>query len=99
MRPRFGPVEGAGVFAASGLGIGATRIPTDDATFRFRCSGVPHDRTDDDDRGAMTVLGLPLSTFLVFVATFVAGSLGAVHYLVVHVLRGESFDRYDAEGT
>ncbi|WP_227376045.1 hypothetical protein [Haladaptatus halobius] len=46
----------------------------------------------------MTVLGLPLSTFLVFVATFVAGSLGAVHDFVVHVLRDESFDRYDVEG-
>lgn len=47
----------------------------------------------------MTVLGLPLPTFLVFVATFVAGSLGAIHYVVVHVLRGESFDRYDTGGS
>jgi hypothetical protein len=46
----------------------------------------------------MTVLGLPLSTFLVFIATFVVGSLGAVHCFVVHVLWGESFDRYDVEG-
>jgi hypothetical protein len=29
--------------------------------------------------------------FLVFVATVLAGSLGAIHYLVVHVLLGRPF--------
>lgn len=46
----------------------------------------------------MSVLGLPLPTFLVFVGTFVAGSIGMIHYLVVHVIGGESFDRYETEG-
>jgi hypothetical protein len=39
----------------------------------------------------MTVLGMPLSMFLVFAATLLAGSLGAIHYLVVHVLMGRPF--------
>lgn len=37
----------------------------------------------------MTVFGMPDSMFLVFVATLLAGSLGAVHYVVVHVLLGK----------
>lgn len=37
----------------------------------------------------MTVLGMPTSMFLVFVATILAGSLGAIHYVVVHVLLGK----------
>lgn len=36
----------------------------------------------------MTVLGMPDAMFLVFVATLLAGSLGAMHYVVVHVLLG-----------
>lgn len=36
----------------------------------------------------MTVLGMPLSMFLVFVATLIAGSVGGIHYVVVHVLLG-----------
>ncbi|RZV06457.1 hypothetical protein BDK88_3456 [Natrinema hispanicum] len=36
----------------------------------------------------MTVIGMPVSMFIVFVATLVAGSLGAIHYVVVHVLLG-----------
>ncbi len=36
----------------------------------------------------MTVIGMPLEMFLVFVATIAAGSLAAVHYLIVHVLMG-----------
>lgn len=36
----------------------------------------------------MTVLGLPTETVLVFVATALAGSIGMIHYLVVHVLLG-----------
>ena len=39
----------------------------------------------------MTVLGLPLSMFLVFVATVIAGSLGAIHYVIVHVIMGKGF--------
>ena len=39
----------------------------------------------------MTTFGLPTSMFLVFVATVLAGSLGALHYLVVHVLLGRPF--------
>lgn len=36
----------------------------------------------------MTVLGMPESMFLVFVATLVAGSLGTAHYVIVHVMLG-----------
>lgn len=39
----------------------------------------------------MTILGLPTSMFLVFVATIIAGSLGAIHYLIVHVILGRPF--------
>ena len=39
----------------------------------------------------MTVLGLPLSMFLVFVATILAGSFGAIHYTVVHLIMGRPF--------
>jgi hypothetical protein len=37
----------------------------------------------------MSVLGMPTSMFLVFVATILAGSLGAIHFVVVHVLMGK----------
>ena len=36
----------------------------------------------------MTALGLPGPMFWVFVATLVAGSLGALHFLIVHVALG-----------
>ncbi|GAA0254657.1 hypothetical protein GCM10009000_084100 [Halobacterium noricense] len=36
----------------------------------------------------MTIYGMPTTMFLVFVATILAGSLGAIHYIVVHVLLG-----------
>jgi hypothetical protein len=39
----------------------------------------------------MTVLGMPLSMFLVFVATILAGSLGAIHYVVFHMILGRPF--------
>lgn len=39
----------------------------------------------------MPVLGMPTSTALVFVATILAGSLGAIHYLIVHVAMGKPF--------
>lgn len=37
----------------------------------------------------MTVVGMPTSMFLVFVATILAGSMGAIHYVVVHVILGK----------
>ncbi|WP_266082253.1 hypothetical protein [Haladaptatus caseinilyticus] len=37
----------------------------------------------------MTMYGMPTTMFLVFVATILAGSLGAIHYTVVHVLLGK----------
>ena len=37
----------------------------------------------------MTVFGMPESMFLVFVATLLAGSLGAIHYTLVHVILGK----------
>lgn len=40
----------------------------------------------------MTILGLPLATFVVFVATVVAGSIGAAHYAYVHAVRDEPFE-------
>jgi len=40
-------------------------------------------------------LGLPLPMFLIFVATVVAGSLGALHFVVVHVLMGRPFGDED----
>lgn len=39
----------------------------------------------------MTSLGLPPAMFWVFVATVAAGSLGAVHYLIAHVLLKRPF--------
>ncbi len=32
------------------------------------------------------VLGMPTEMFLVFVATVVAGSLGAIHFVIFHVI-------------
>ncbi|WP_458190066.1 hypothetical protein [Haladaptatus sp. NG-WS-4] len=37
----------------------------------------------------MTIIGMPTEMFLVFVATILAGSLGAIHYVVVHVALGK----------
>ena len=37
----------------------------------------------------MTVFGMPTSMFLVFVATILAGSMGAIHYVVVHIILGK----------
>ena len=39
----------------------------------------------------MTVLGLPLSMFLVFAATILAGSLGAIHFTIVHLVLRRPF--------
>lgn len=40
----------------------------------------------------MTILGLPLSMFLVFAGTVLAGSLGAIHYTIVHIIMGRPFE-------
>lgn len=37
----------------------------------------------------MTVFGMPTPMFLVFVATILVGSMGAIHYVIVHVLLGK----------
>lgn len=37
----------------------------------------------------MSVLGMPMEMFLVFLATLVAGSLGAAHFVIVHVIMGK----------
>ncbi len=42
----------------------------------------------------MTVLGMPLDMFLVFAATILAGSLGAIHYVVVHVVMGKPVNEH-----
>lgn len=39
----------------------------------------------------MTTFGLPMSMFLVFVATILAGSIGAIHYVIWHVIMGKPF--------
>lgn len=39
----------------------------------------------------MPTLGLPTPMFLIFVATVLAGSLGAIHYVVVHIILGRPF--------
>ena len=39
----------------------------------------------------MSVFGLPALTFAMIIATVIAGSLGAIHYLVVHWLMGKPF--------
>ena len=39
----------------------------------------------------MTTFGMPTSMFWVFVATVLAGSLGAIHYLIWHVILGKPF--------
>lgn len=45
----------------------------------------------------MAVLGMPTGMFLVFVATLVAGSIGAAHYLIVHVIMGKPVAEYIRE--
>lgn len=39
----------------------------------------------------MPTLGMPTPMFLIFVATVVAGSLGAVHYVIFHVILERPF--------
>lgn len=45
----------------------------------------------------MAILGMPTGMFLVFVATLVAGSIGAAHYLIVHIIMGKPVDEYIRE--
>lgn len=37
----------------------------------------------------MSILGMPTAMFLVFLATLIAGSIGALHYLIVHIIMGK----------
>ena len=39
----------------------------------------------------MTTFGMPTSMFWVFVATVLAGSLGAIHFVIWHVILGKPF--------
>jgi tetrahydromethanopterin S-methyltransferase subunit D len=39
----------------------------------------------------MTVFGLPTVTFVMIVATVLAGSAGMIHYLIVHKFLGKEF--------
>lgn len=39
------------------------------------------------------ILGLPTGMLVVFVLTLLGGSVGAIHYLTVHVLLGKSVAR------
>lgn len=47
----------------------------------------------------MTVFGMPESMFLVFLATLFAGSLGALHYVIVHVILGKPINDVAKEHT
>ncbi|QFU84553.1 hypothetical protein GCU68_18715 (plasmid) [Natronorubrum aibiense] len=47
----------------------------------------------------MTMLGMPESMFLVFLATLVAGSLGAIHYVVAHMILGRPINEVAKERT
>jgi hypothetical protein len=35
------------------------------------------------------ILGMPTAMFLIFAATLIGGSVGATHYVIVHVLMGK----------
>lgn len=43
----------------------------------------------------MTTLGMPTSMFIVFAATIAAGSLGAIHYIIYHVILDRPFGDED----
>ena len=47
----------------------------------------------------MTVFGLPTVTFAMVIATVLAGSLGMIHYLVVHKFMGKPFPGETGTGT
>ena len=44
----------------------------------------------------LDVFGLPTTTFVMAVATVLAGSLGAIHYVVVHTIMGKPFPGEEA---
>ncbi|WP_217493263.1 hypothetical protein [Haladaptatus sp. W1] len=44
---------------------------------------------------SLAILGLPVDMFVVFIATIIVGSIGAIHYLIVHVLGGKPFEEID----
>jgi len=46
----------------------------------------------------MKPFGLPLPMFLVFALVILAGSLGAIHYLIVHVVLRRPFGDEPADG-
>ncbi len=45
------------------------------------------------------IFGMPTAMFLIFVATLVAGCLGAIHYVVVHVIMGRPVEEYIRSST
>lgn len=51
----------------------------------------------------MSIVGMPLEMFLVFVATVFVGSAAMIHYVIVHVLMGrppeENIPRRKGEST
>ncbi len=47
----------------------------------------------------MTVFGMPESMFLVFLATLLAGSLGALHYAIVHIILGKPINEVKKDHT
>ena len=47
----------------------------------------------------MTILGMPDLTFMVFVATILAGSIGAIHYVLTYVILGRPITNVDQESS
>lgn len=45
----------------------------------------------------MTLFGLPTATVAVFAATVVAGCIGALHYVIAHVLLDRPFGESDVD--
>lgn len=45
----------------------------------------------------MSVLGMPTDMFLIFLATLLAGSIGTIHYVTVHIIMGKPVDEYIRE--
>ena len=47
----------------------------------------------------MTILGMPDPTFMVFVVTILAGSIGAIHYVLTYVILGRPITNVDQESS
>ncbi|GAA0471252.1 hypothetical protein GCM10008985_30180 [Halococcus dombrowskii] len=47
----------------------------------------------------MTIFGMPDPTFVVFVGTILAGSIGAIHYVLTYVILGKSIKSVDQGST